>query len=70
MCLVCEMQKLKRQWQLIMIFQNPGSSKHLTTYQSPGQDMYQVTRPLVHLGAKIMVLHSHIPKWTEVNTFL
>ena len=28
----------------------PDSSKLLTAYQSPGQDMYQVTRPLVHPG--------------------
>ena len=48
----------------------PVSSKLLTTYQSPGQDMYQVTRPLVHLGAQVRVLHSHIPKQSEVNTFL
>ena len=48
----------------------PDSSKQLTTYQSPGQDMYQVARPLVHPGAQITVLCSHIPKQSEVNMFL
>ena len=48
----------------------PDSSKLLTTYQSPGQDMYQVTRPLVHPGAQITVLCSHIPKQSESWHFL
>ena len=48
----------------------PDSSKLLTTYWSPRPDRYQIARPLVHPGTEITVLHSHIPKQSEVDTFL
>ena len=45
----------------------PYSSKLLTTYQSPGTDMYQIAKPLVQPGTEITVLCSHIPKQSEVD---
>ena len=49
---------------------NIDSSKLLTTYQSPSEDLYNKEKPLITQDTQRILLHSHIPQQSELDRFL
>ena len=49
---------------------NIDSSKLLTTYQSPTQDLYNKEKPLITQDEQTILLRNHIPQQSELDRFL